>query len=43
MSAQALPIRHTLMTVILRACGNVMLITTAAFIAYLLRTSTFRH
>src|SRR5437660_1818279 len=34
MSAQARPIRHTLMTVILLACGAVMLITTAAFIAY---------
>src|SRR3977135_372191 len=34
MSAQARPIRHTLMSVILLACGAVMLITTAAFIAY---------
>src|SRR5437773_4218322 len=34
MSAQARPIRHTLMTVILLACGAVMLITSAAFIAY---------
>ena len=34
MAAQARPIRHTMMTVILLACGAVMLITTAAFIAY---------
>ena len=34
MSTQARPIRHTLMTVILLTCGAVMLITTAAFIAY---------
>ncbi len=34
MSAQARPIRHTLMTVILLTCGAVMLITSAAFVAY---------
>src|ERR1700721_4210394 len=34
MSAQARPIRRTLMMVILLACGAVMLITSAAFCAY---------
>src|SRR5207302_5944300 len=34
MAAHARPIRHTLMTVILLTCGAVMLITSAAFIAY---------
>jgi signal transduction histidine kinase/ActR/RegA family two-component response regulator len=34
MSVQARPIRHTLMTVILLTCGAVMLITSAAFVAY---------
>src|ERR1700722_7306110 len=34
MSAQARPIRRTLMTVILLTCGAVMLITSAAFFAY---------
>src|SRR6266404_172686 len=34
MSAHARPIRHTLMTVILLTCGAVMLITSAAFVAY---------
>src|ERR1700735_264780 len=34
MSAQARPIRRTLMTVILLSCGAVMLITSAAFFAY---------
>src|ERR1700730_4161742 len=34
MSAQARTIRRTLMTVILLTCGAVMLITSAAFIAY---------
>ncbi|TLY93693.1 MAG: hypothetical protein E6K40_09700, partial [Gammaproteobacteria bacterium] len=34
MAAQARPIRHTLMAVILLTCGAVMLITSAAFIAY---------
>ena len=34
MSAQARPIRDTLMTVILLTCGAVLLITSAAFVAY---------
>src|SRR3984893_1099 len=34
MSAQARTIRRTLMTVILLTCGAVMLITSAAFVAY---------
>src|SRR5437588_2533997 len=34
MAAHARPIRHTLMTVILLTCGAVMLITSAALIAY---------
>src|SRR5260370_35185390 len=34
MSAHARPIRYTLMTVMLLTCGAVLLITSAAFIAY---------
>src|SRR5467141_2717389 len=34
MSAQARPIRDTLMTFILLTCGAVLLITSAAFVAY---------
>src|SRR5437868_10664816 len=34
MSAHTRPIRRTLMTVILLTCGAVMLITSAAFLAY---------